>query len=72
MAKITTPVSPHKLRHSFAKMAALNGMDIFTLMRIMGHADISTTRKYVQITDDEVQEQHSEFSPLKRLNRRKN
>jgi integrase/recombinase XerD len=69
-AKIITPISPHKLRHSFAKMVALNGMDIFTLMRIMGHSDISTTRKYVQVTDDEVQEQHTQFSPLKRLNKR--
>jgi integrase/recombinase XerD len=70
IAKITTPVSPHKLRHSFAKMVALNGMDIFTLMRIMGHADISTTRKYVQITDDEVQGQHARFSPLQNLSKK--
>ena len=64
-------VSPHVLRHNFAKMAALNGMDIFSLMRMMGHADISTTRKYVQVNDDEVKHQHFQFSPLKRLVLRK-
>lgn len=69
-AGIDKRVSPHVLRHNFAKMAALNGMDIFTLMRIMGHADITTTRKYVQIDEDDMREQHTQFSPLKRILKR--
>jgi len=70
-AGIKKRVSPHVLRHNFAKMAALNGMDIFTLMRIMGHSDISTTRKYVQINDEDVKRQHMQFSPLHRIVKRK-
>jgi integrase/recombinase XerD len=69
-AGITKRVSPHVLRHNFAKMAAMNGMDIFTLMRILGHSDISTTRKYVQINDDDVMEQHKLYSPIKRVLKR--
>lgn len=71
-AGIKKRVSPHVLRHNFAKMAALNGMDIFTLMRILGHSDISTTRKYVQINDEDVKQQHMQFSPLQRIVKRKN
>jgi len=70
-AGIKKRVSPHVLRHNFAKMAALNGMDIFTLMRILGHSDISTTRKYVQINDEDVKRQHMQFSPLQRIVKRK-
>jgi len=63
-AKIERPVSPHRLRHNFATMAALNGMDIFTLMKMMGHSDISTTRKYVQVSTENLAEQHKRYSPL--------
>lgn len=70
-AKIDKRVSPHVLRHNFAKMAALNGMDVFTLQRILGHADISTTRKYVQIDDEDVQRQHNLFSPITYVLKRK-
>jgi integrase/recombinase XerD len=71
-AGIEKRVSPHVLRHNFAKMAALNGMDIFNLMRILGHSDISTTRKYVQINDEDVKRQHMQFSPLQKIIKRKN
>lgn len=70
-AGIERRFSPHVLRHNFAKMCALNGMDIFTLMRIMGHADISTTRKYVQVSDEDVREKHNMYSPLQKIIKRK-
>ncbi|MGY4690312.1 tyrosine-type recombinase/integrase [Salibacterium sp. K-3] len=63
-AEIEKPVTPHILRHCFAKYASLNGMDVFTLQRILGHADISTTRKYVQMTDDDAMSQHDKYSPI--------
>ena len=68
-AKITKRVTPHVLRHTFATMAAHNGMSIFHLQKILGHADITTTRKYVQVSDNELTEQHMQFSPIRRLKR---
>ncbi|QQK74201.1 tyrosine-type recombinase/integrase [Salicibibacter cibarius] len=64
IAGIDRTVTPHILRHCFAKYASLNGMDIFTLQRILGHEEITTTRKYVQIHDEDVMEQHKQHSPL--------
>ncbi|MCY9581917.1 tyrosine-type recombinase/integrase [Paenibacillus alvei] len=64
-------VSPHTFRHYFCKMYLLNGGDIFTLQRIVAHADIKTTRNYVTVTDDEIHEQHAQFSPLRRLGKSK-
>jgi integrase/recombinase XerD len=69
-AKIERNVSPHVLRHNFATMAAHNGMSVFHLMKILGHSDIKTTRKYVQVNDADLFEQHSMYSPLTRVLKR--
>ena len=36
-------VRPHDLRHTYASLAASEGVDIYRLMRRMGHASIGTT-----------------------------
>lgn len=69
-AKIQRAVSPHVLRHNFATMSANNGMSVFHLMKILGHSDIKTTRKYVQVSDSDLFEQHSLYSPLARILKR--
>ena len=42
-------LSPHLLRHSFALAYIENGGDPFSLQRILGHTDQSTTSKYVNM-----------------------
>ncbi|RAV19515.1 tyrosine-type recombinase/integrase [Paenibacillus contaminans] len=69
-AKLGRNVSPHVLRHNFATMAAENGMSVFHLQKLMGHAEIATTRKYVQLSSESIAEQHKRFSPLSRVLRR--
>lgn len=65
-------LSPHMFRHTFCRNYLLNGGDLFTLQKIVDHADIETTRKYVQMDDEHVRQQHNKYSPVKRiLNRRK-
>lgn len=64
-------VSPHTFRHYFCKTYLLNGGDIFTLQRIVAHKDIATTRKYVQMGDDDIKQQHTQFSPIHRLGKQK-
>lgn len=39
--------SPHILRHSFATQMISNGMSLINLQGILGHSDITTTRKYI-------------------------
>lgn len=59
--------SPHTLRHSMAKAHVLNGGDAFSLQVMLGHADISSTQKYVGLNEREVRRQHDAFGPLDRL-----
>lgn len=39
--------SPHIIRHSFATQMISNGMSLINLQGILGHSDITTTRKYI-------------------------
>lgn len=69
-AKLGRNVSPHVLRHNFATMAAENGMSVFHLQKLMGHAEIATTRKYVQLSSESIADQHKRYSPLGRILKR--
>lgn len=48
-------VSPHTCRHTFAHLQLKNGLDLYSLSRLMGHENISITQRYLDgIRDDEV------------------
>ncbi len=48
-------VSPHTCRHTFAHMQLKNGLDLYSLSRLMGHENIAITQRYLDgIRDDEV------------------
>ena len=60
-------ISSHTWRHTFAKNYLLNGGDVFSLQKIMGHSDISTTRKYLNLNENEIKQQHDKYNPLDNL-----
>ena len=54
----------HALRRGFAKEFLKNGGDLFTLQNLLGHAEVETTRGYVQLEPDEIEEIYTKNSPL--------
>lgn len=56
--------SPHSLRHSFAKNFLISGGNLFVLQELLGHSDISTTKIYVNFSNQEKIEQMKNFSPI--------
>jgi integrase len=57
-------ISPYDLRHSFALNFLRNGGNVFALQRIMGHSDLSMTRRYIALTEGDIQGQHEAASPV--------
>jgi integrase len=50
-AEITKKLTNHVARHSFATLAINNGVDIYTVSRILGHKSIKTTEIYVKLSN---------------------
>src|SRR6266446_2663104 len=54
-----TLANPHRFRHTFASDMVRGGISLPALMQLMGHADIQTTLRYVQITPQDVYLQYA-------------
>jgi integrase/recombinase XerD len=67
LAGIKKAVRPHIMRHTGVLIYIMNGGDPFSLQKILGHSDMSTTRKYIQMTNMDIKRQHNTFSPLKNV-----
>jgi len=63
-ASITKKCTPYVLRHTFATEMVKKNVDIFTLQRIMGHRNITTTRQYVYLDDSDLLNKHKEVNIL--------
>ena len=44
----------HDLRHNWASVAAMNGVDLVTIAKLLGHALVETTERYAHLSDRSV------------------
>ena len=64
-AGLNEEISPHCLRNNFAKRCLMNGMDIFTLSKILGHSSVRVTEEaYLDLDTDDIQKRYQNFSPI--------
>ncbi len=62
-AGLTTEVTPHTLRHSFATHMLSGGADLRSLQELLGHANISTTQVYTHLTSEHVRRTYEKSHP---------
>ena len=68
MVRTEIRCSPHICRHYFAQAQLRNGLDVYSLSRLLGHEDISITKRYLQgLNDRNIVERSIKTSPLMNL-----
>ncbi|MBR5596550.1 MAG: site-specific tyrosine recombinase XerD [Lachnospiraceae bacterium] len=62
-AGITTDITPHTLRHSFAAHLVENGADLKSVQEMMGHSDIASTQIYANLNQNKLRDVYSKAHP---------
>ncbi|RDV84896.1 tyrosine-type recombinase/integrase [Ammonifex thiophilus] len=62
--RLGVKIRPYDLRHAFALWFLRNGGHALALQRTLGHRDLTMTKVYVALTQQDLKEQHDLASPV--------
>jgi len=57
----------HDFRRTFAIQSLRNGIDLITLMRLMGHTSTTVLQRYLRLVESDLQSAHERSSPADNL-----
>lgn len=62
-ANLSSDITPHTLRHSFATHMLRGGMPLRNVQEMLGHANISTTQVYTHLDNEHMREVYERAHP---------
>lgn len=62
-AGLSTKVSPHTIRHTFATDMLEEGADLVTVKELLGHESLNTTSIYTHITNEQIMKTYNMAHP---------
>lgn len=60
-------IRPYDLRHTFALEFIRNGANALILQKTLGHSDLTMTKRYVALTNNDLRKEHDVASPINKL-----
>jgi integrase/recombinase XerD len=67
LARGVDKTSLHLFRHTYAQFYIKAGGDPFRLQKLLGHSDLTMTRRYVALYADDLKESYDRLNPLEQM-----
>ncbi len=65
--KIKRPITPHKIRHTFATHLLNQGVDLRLVQELLGHRSLASTEKYTHVTIQHLSDICNRLHPINQI-----